>query len=238
MELLTSRASPTREPQRTGGSASLPLGSRKPPESVEKSLTGELFSRLELQQAHPRRSRRKQAARFVRSSCGSLLLLTASQDQRILPLYRSYSSVRRPCFQDALCPRTLSQSQRNPSPSLSRMARLVARIPRAGQTLATRFHIVIPSMPGYAFSDPPPADSEFGKQDVAVLMERLMQRLGYEGYAVQVGHFTSFGLTSPIDLAGWRLGRVHRTNHSRRIRFGSLRSSQLCQPRSWTDGPQ
>lgn len=52
--------------------------------------------------------------------------------------------------------------------------------------LRNEFHLVIPSRLGYTFSDPPPADRQFGKEDVADLMELLMQGLGYEGYAVQV----------------------------------------------------
>lgn len=48
------------------------------------------------------------------------------------------------------------------------------------------YNIVAPSHPGYAFSDPPPADKEFGKADVAEYMQALMEGLGYKTYAVQV----------------------------------------------------
>ncbi|KAL8281207.1 hypothetical protein RQP46_006241 [Phenoliferia psychrophenolica] len=50
-----------------------------------------------------------------------------------------------------------------------------------------QYNIVAPSHPGYAFSDPPPTGEDFGKEDVADLMEALMQGLGYTSYAVQAG---------------------------------------------------
>jgi microsomal epoxide hydrolase len=50
------------------------------------------------------------------------------------------------------------------------------------------YHIVIPSLPGYAFSSPHPLDKEFGIEDVARMMNQLMLNLGYEaGYMVQRG---------------------------------------------------
>ena len=48
------------------------------------------------------------------------------------------------------------------------------------------YNIVVPSHPGYAFSDPPPEGEDFKKEDVADLMEALMKGLGYETYAIQV----------------------------------------------------
>ncbi|KAG9800908.1 epoxide hydrolase 1, partial [Aureobasidium melanogenum] len=50
------------------------------------------------------------------------------------------------------------------------------------------YHVVVPSLPGYAFSNPPPLDKDFGIEDVARLMNQLMLNLGYEpGYMVQGG---------------------------------------------------
>ncbi|KAH0040661.1 alpha/beta-hydrolase, partial [Aureobasidium melanogenum] len=50
------------------------------------------------------------------------------------------------------------------------------------------YHVVVPSLPGYAFSSPPPLDKDFGIEDVARLMNQLMLNLGYgAGYMVQGG---------------------------------------------------
>ncbi|KAH0041822.1 alpha/beta-hydrolase, partial [Aureobasidium melanogenum] len=50
------------------------------------------------------------------------------------------------------------------------------------------YHLVVPSLPGYAFSSPPPLDRDFVIEDVARLMNRLMLNLGYgAGYTVQGG---------------------------------------------------
>lgn len=57
------------------------------------------------------------------------------------------------------------------------------------------YHLVAPSMPGYAFSDAPPLDREFGLEEVARLMDELMLGLGYEEYAVQVRSYHRAGST-------------------------------------------
>ncbi|KEQ74205.1 alpha/beta-hydrolase [Aureobasidium namibiae CBS 147.97] len=50
------------------------------------------------------------------------------------------------------------------------------------------YHLVVPSLPGYAFSSRPPLEKDFGIGDVARLMNMLMLNLGYEaGYMVQGG---------------------------------------------------
>ncbi|KAM0747410.1 alpha/beta-hydrolase [Meredithblackwellia eburnea MCA 4105] len=49
------------------------------------------------------------------------------------------------------------------------------------------YNIIAPSMPGYAFSQSPPVDEEFGKEDVADLFHALVTGLGYEQYAIQAG---------------------------------------------------
>ncbi|KAI4726297.1 alpha/beta-hydrolase [Aureobasidium sp. EXF-10728] len=50
------------------------------------------------------------------------------------------------------------------------------------------YHLVVPSLPGYAFSSPPPLDKDFGIEDVARLMNQLMLELGFGvGYLVQGG---------------------------------------------------
>ena len=50
------------------------------------------------------------------------------------------------------------------------------------------YHLVVPSLPGYAFSSPPSLDKDFGIEDVARLMNQLMLELGFGvGYLVQGG---------------------------------------------------
>jgi microsomal epoxide hydrolase len=50
------------------------------------------------------------------------------------------------------------------------------------------YHIVVPSLPGYAFSSRPPLDKDLGIEDVARLMNQLMLGLGFRsGYIVQGG---------------------------------------------------
>jgi microsomal epoxide hydrolase len=54
------------------------------------------------------------------------------------------------------------------------------------------YHIVISSIPGYAFSSRPPLDKDFGIEGVARLMNKLMLGLGYgSGYVVQGGDVAS-----------------------------------------------
>jgi microsomal epoxide hydrolase len=54
------------------------------------------------------------------------------------------------------------------------------------------YHIVVPSLPGYAFSSPPPLTRDFKLQDVASIMNSLMIELGFsDGYVVQGGDIGS-----------------------------------------------
>ena len=54
------------------------------------------------------------------------------------------------------------------------------------------YHIVIPSLPGYAFSSPPPLTRDFQLQNIASIMNTLMVELGFgNGYAVQGGDIGS-----------------------------------------------
>ncbi|KAF7365286.1 putative epoxide hydrolase [Mycena venus] len=53
------------------------------------------------------------------------------------------------------------------------------------------YHIIVPSLPGYAFSDPPPLDRNFNLQDVARLLNSLMAQLGFDQYVVQGGDIGS-----------------------------------------------
>ncbi|KAH7133922.1 Alpha/Beta hydrolase protein [Dactylonectria macrodidyma] len=55
------------------------------------------------------------------------------------------------------------------------------------------YHIIIPSLPGYAFSDTPPLDKNWTLQDSARLLHKLMVGLGFEdGYSLQGGDIGSY----------------------------------------------
>ncbi|PGG96655.1 microsomal epoxide hydrolase [Blastomyces parvus] len=55
------------------------------------------------------------------------------------------------------------------------------------------YHLVVPSLPGYAFSSAPPLTRDFDQNDAARLMHQLMVDLGFEasGYLVQGGDIGS-----------------------------------------------
>jgi microsomal epoxide hydrolase len=54
------------------------------------------------------------------------------------------------------------------------------------------YHFVVPSLPGYAFSSPPPTNRDFQLQDVASIMNSLMVELGFgDGYVCQGGDIGS-----------------------------------------------
>ncbi|KAK9789088.1 putative Epoxide hydrolase N-terminal domain-containing protein [Seiridium cardinale] len=65
------------------------------------------------------------------------------------------------------------------------------------------YHIVVPSLPGYAFSSTPPIDRDFRLEDAARILDTLMVGLGFgDGYVVQGGDVGSkvarvLGATSP-----------------------------------------
>jgi len=48
------------------------------------------------------------------------------------------------------------------------------------------YHVIVPSLPGYAFSDSPPLDRDFDLGDVSAIMNGLMVNLGFgDGYIAQ-----------------------------------------------------
>jgi pimeloyl-ACP methyl ester carboxylesterase len=74
---------------------------------------------------------------------------------------------------------------------------------------ADAFHVVIPSLPGYGFSDKP-ARSGWGVQRIARAWAELMARLGYSRYGAQGGDWgtsitTSLGQQDAGQLAGIHL---------------------------------
>ncbi|KAJ9638492.1 hypothetical protein H2204_004262 [Knufia peltigerae] len=64
------------------------------------------------------------------------------------------------------------------------------------------YHLIVPSLPGYAFSSPPPLNQNFRPDDAARIFDNLACRvLGFESYMVQGG-----------DLGG-RIGRIMAAKH-------------------------
>ncbi|KAF5720915.1 microsomal epoxide hydrolase [Fusarium globosum] len=54
------------------------------------------------------------------------------------------------------------------------------------------YHVIVPSLPGYAFSDKPPLDKNFGIRDVSRIVNSLMVQLGFGGgYIAQGGDIGS-----------------------------------------------
>jgi pimeloyl-ACP methyl ester carboxylesterase len=84
--------------------------------------------------------------------------------------------------------------------------------PRHGGDAADAFHVVVPSLPGYAFSDKPSAPG-WGVARTAAAWTSLMARLGYDRYGAQGGDWgamvtTSIGLQDPDHVAGIHLNMV------------------------------
>lgn len=55
------------------------------------------------------------------------------------------------------------------------------------------FHVIVPSLPGYAYSSGPPLDQNFDVEGIARVMDKLMHGLGFgSGYITQGGDIGSF----------------------------------------------
>lgn len=55
------------------------------------------------------------------------------------------------------------------------------------------YHIIVPSLPGYAFSSGPPLDADFNGGDMPRITNKLMRALGFEsGYIAQGGDLGAF----------------------------------------------
>ncbi|KAF2733648.1 alpha/beta-hydrolase [Polyplosphaeria fusca] len=54
------------------------------------------------------------------------------------------------------------------------------------------YHIICPSLPGYALSTQPPLDRNWGIADTARIMHKLMLSLGFQSYMVQGGDIGSY----------------------------------------------
>ena len=54
------------------------------------------------------------------------------------------------------------------------------------------YSVVVPSLPGYAFSSKPPLDKDFDLGDVGYIFNQLMMQLGFgDGYIAQGGDLGS-----------------------------------------------
>lgn len=66
------------------------------------------------------------------------------------------------------------------------------------------FHVIVPSLPGYCYSNGPPLDRDFTVEDIAKVLDKLMIGLGFgDGYVAQGGDIGSFvtrvlAVTSPV----------------------------------------
>ena len=52
-----------------------------------------------------------------------------------------------------------------------------------------RYSIVVPSLPGFGFSDAPPLKKKTGVVETSDLLHELMLGLGYANYSIQVRRF-------------------------------------------------
>ncbi|MEQ7123007.1 epoxide hydrolase family protein [Actinopolymorpha sp. B11F2] len=81
--------------------------------------------------------------------------------------------------------------------------------PRAhGGDPADAFHLVIPSLPGFAFSGPT-RESGWDSRRMAAAFAELMHRLGYERYGAQGGDFGAFIAPDLARVDGERVVGVH-----------------------------
>ncbi|KAL1899575.1 hypothetical protein Sste5346_002977 [Sporothrix stenoceras] len=64
------------------------------------------------------------------------------------------------------------------------------------------YHLIVPSLPGYTFSSPPPIDKNINSDSAARIFHQLMTELGFKSYLIQGG-----------DLGG-RIGRVVAANYA------------------------
>ncbi len=78
-----------------------------------------------------------------------------------------------------------------------------------GGNAADAFHVVVPALPGYGFSDKP-REPGWGAPRIAAAWGELMRRLGYPRYVAQGGDWgamvtTAIATTDPIGCAGIHL---------------------------------
>lgn len=79
-----------------------------------------------------------------------------------------------------------------------------------GGTEANAFHLVIPSLPGYGWSEHPPSVG-VGIEKIAEMWDALMVRLGYDGYVAQGGDWGG-AITTEIGVQQRGACRAIHTN--------------------------
>lgn len=70
------------------------------------------------------------------------------------------------------------------------------------QLTQTRYHLIVPSLPGFTLSSPPTTEADFGFQDLVMIFGNLMKGLGFKSYIAQggdVGSGVIDGLASQFD---------------------------------------
>lgn len=73
------------------------------------------------------------------------------------------------------------------------------------------FHIIVPSLPGYTFSSPPPLDRDFGLASVVQIMDELITGLGLGDYIAvggDIGAAVAMGLSSLPECRGVHLNML------------------------------
>lgn len=71
------------------------------------------------------------------------------------------------------------------------------------------YNVVVPSLPGYAFSEGPSLDRQWSLQDASVLVDKLMVGLGLSGYVSQGGDIGSF-MSRILSVDSEHCKAVHR----------------------------
>lgn len=78
-------------------------------------------------------------------------------------------------------------------PILGSFAEFLPLLSCISASTSPAFHVIVPSLPGYAFSSSPIPEKDLKMEDVARLMDKLMVGLGFaNGYVVQGGDIGSF----------------------------------------------
>ncbi|KAJ9602606.1 hypothetical protein H2200_012799 [Cladophialophora chaetospira] len=93
------------------------------------------------------------------------------------------------------------------------------------------YHIIVPSLPGYALSSGPPADKNFDTEGIARIVDKLMVGLGAEqssinGYVAQGGDVGSYACR-PLSL--------HRACKAVHLNFGLMRHPEGTSPTGSTE---
>ncbi|CAK7236593.1 hypothetical protein SBRCBS47491_009690 [Sporothrix bragantina] len=80
------------------------------------------------------------------------------------------------------------------------------------------YHVIVPSLPGYAFSSPPPVDRNINSDGAARILNELMELLGFDSYVIQGG-----------DLGG-RIGRIVAANYRESCKAIHLNTGPMPPP--------